>query len=179
MGKVPRGYWECPNCLDYVEDYMDTCPHCKTVSPKRYSSPKSINGEYRVRCNVCGKIYCYTEEDLKANKANKTMSVLGAASAALNSVAGSRYDAYESMKISDRNGNRIVDYNRCPNCNSTNISVLTDEEWEREQRQNNPVSATTSNTSVVDEIKRYKELLDVGILTQEEFDAKKKQLLGI
>ena len=26
---------------------------------------------------------------------------------------------------------------------------------------------------------QYKELLDKGILTQEEFDAKKKQLLGI
>lgn len=34
-------------------------------------------------------------------------------------------------------------------------------------------------TSSVDEIKRYKELLDTGILTQEEFDAKKKQLLGL
>lgn len=34
-------------------------------------------------------------------------------------------------------------------------------------------------TSPVDESKRYKELLDTGILTQEEFDAKKKQLLGL
>ena len=32
---------------------------------------------------------------------------------------------------------------------------------------------------VVEELKRYKELLDSGILTQEEFDAKKKQLLGL
>lgn len=33
--------------------------------------------------------------------------------------------------------------------------------------------------SVVDEIRGLKRLLDDGILTQEEFDAKKKQLLGI
>ena len=33
--------------------------------------------------------------------------------------------------------------------------------------------------SVVEEIRGLKELLDDGILTQEEFDAKKKQLLGI
>lgn len=32
---------------------------------------------------------------------------------------------------------------------------------------------------VVEELKRYKDLLDSGILTQEEFDAKKKQLLGL
>lgn len=33
--------------------------------------------------------------------------------------------------------------------------------------------------SVVDEIRGLKSLLDEGILTQEEFDSKKKQLLGI
>lgn len=32
--------------------------------------------------------------------------------------------------------------------------------------------------SAADELKKYKELLDSGIITQEEFDAKKKQLLG-
>ena len=37
----------------------------------------------------------------------------------------------------------------------------------------------TNTISSADEIMRYKELLDKGILTQEEFDAKKKQLLGI
>ena len=31
----------------------------------------------------------------------------------------------------------------------------------------------------IDEIKKFKELLDAGIITQEEFDAKKKQLLGL
>ena len=33
--------------------------------------------------------------------------------------------------------------------------------------------------SGADEILKYKKLLDEGILTQEEFDAKKKQLLGL
>jgi len=30
-----------------------------------------------------------------------------------------------------------------------------------------------------EELKKYKVLLDSGIITQEEFDAKKKQLLGL
>lgn len=30
-----------------------------------------------------------------------------------------------------------------------------------------------------EELKNYKELLDSGVITQEEFDAKKKQLLGL
>ncbi len=33
--------------------------------------------------------------------------------------------------------------------------------------------------SPIEEIKKYKELLDMGIITQDEFDVKKKQLLGL
>lgn len=33
--------------------------------------------------------------------------------------------------------------------------------------------------SNADELKKYKDLLDTGVITQEEFDAKKKQLLGL
>lgn len=40
-----------------------------------------------------------------------------------------------------------------------------------------PVAAAT--VSAADEILKFKSLLDAGILTQEEFDAKKKQLLGL
>lgn len=44
--------------------------------------------------------------------------------------------------------------------------------------------STAENTIVqqlsnADEIKKYKELLDSGVITQEEFDAKKEQLLGL
>lgn len=42
-------------------------------------------------------------------------------------------------------------------------------------------AAASSNTDVdtAEALKTYKELLDSGVLTQEEFDAKKKQLLGL
>ena len=38
---------------------------------------------------------------------------------------------------------------------------------------------TTSVQSNADELRKYKELLDDGVISQEEFDAKKKQLLGL
>ena len=44
----------------------------------------------------------------------------------------------------------------------------------KEQAQSN-----STGFSSADEIKKYKELLDAGIITQREFDAKKKQLLGL
>ncbi len=43
----------------------------------------------------------------------------------------------------------------------------------------NKGNATVQQLSPADELKKFKELLDAGILTQEEFDAKKKELLGI
>lgn len=39
--------------------------------------------------------------------------------------------------------------------------------------------ANTSTSSTADEIRKYKELLDDGIITKEEFDQKKQQLLNI
>ena len=39
--------------------------------------------------------------------------------------------------------------------------------------------AAIAETSNVDELKKYKDLLDSGVITQEEFDTKKKQLLGL
>ena len=50
------------------------------------------------------------------------------------------------------------------------------------QNQNNYNKEFVSNNqklSKADELKQFKELLDSGIITQEEFDAKKRQLLGL
>jgi hypothetical protein len=46
-------------------------------------------------------------------------------------------------------------------------------------RQNRKAPVQASNQSNADEMKKYKELLDSGVISQEEFDAKKKQLLGL
>ena len=40
-------------------------------------------------------------------------------------------------------------------------------------------AAPASVSEAADDLLKLKELLDAGILTQEEFDAKKKQLLGL
>lgn len=47
---------------------------------------------------------------------------------------------------------------------------------EIDKKQN---ATTAPNSSAADEILKYKNLLDMAVITQEEFDAKKKQLLGL
>ena len=51
---------------------------------------------------------------------------------------------------------------------------------ERQQAKNN-VSNTVNpqKSDDVEQLKKFKDLLDSGVITQEEFDAKKKQLLGL
>lgn len=42
-----------------------------------------------------------------------------------------------------------------------------------------PTQSASANGSEAEQLKRLKDLLDSGVLTQEEFDAKKKQILGL
>ena len=44
---------------------------------------------------------------------------------------------------------------------------------------NSNQGSSNSNNSAADEIKKYKELLDMGAITEEEYEAKKKELLNI
>lgn len=68
------------------------------------------------------------------------------------------------------------------------LSVATNEkmrevaEYIRErvaQTKKGTVQTTAPSVSAADELKKFKELLDMGVITQDEFDAKKKQLLGL
>lgn len=46
-------------------------------------------------------------------------------------------------------------------------------------QSSNSAKEQTAVTSPADEIRKYKELLDIGAITQDEFDLKKKQLLNL
>lgn len=54
-------------------------------------------------------------------------------------------------------------------------SIIADTKESKAPIVNN-IQETTTNA---DELKKYKELLDSGAITQEEYDAKKKELLGL
>lgn len=50
---------------------------------------------------------------------------------------------------------------------------------DRQNKTNCNEQAANSGKYDADELKKFKELLDSGVITQEEFDVKKKQLLGL
>ena len=81
--------------------------------------------EYYSKCNVCGKITCYTDKDLKNNKTNSIIAGLAALSSISSAVVGTRYDMYESNKLSTRATDKIVDYSKCSNCRSEDVTLVT------------------------------------------------------
>lgn len=127
--------------------------------------------EYRVRCNVCGHIYCFTNRDLKDNVQAAKLAKMSAVGEMAGALSGNWGAAVVNSQNANNELNNITDYSRCPKCNSTNITVMENGE---------PVPQAGSNgTSSADELKKFKELLDSGVISREEFDAKKKQLLGL
>lgn len=63
------------------------------------------------------------------------------------------------------------------------IAVVIIDVYKRSSKVANAPVAIKTNVvqanSNADELKKYKDLLDSGVITQEEFEAKKKQLLGL
>lgn len=133
--------------------------------------------EYRRKCNVCGKVFCFTEKDLRENTQHAKEAAVSGALQMGETLVGTRLGAYAAQSSADRAMSKIVDYKKCPYCNSTDISEISEDEYERVSA---PASVhSTPNVSAADELRKFKELLDMGVITQEEFNAKKKQLLGL
>ena len=135
-----------------------------------------IHRERRMRCNVCGHIFCYTYDDIKSNNTQSLLAGLSALGSLAAVAVGSRYDMYEQSKNMDRQTAKVKDFSRCPHCNSTSIQEITEEGIHTTQAKTAP---SLPEVNVIEELKKYKELLDIDVITQEEFDAKKKQLLNL
>lgn len=60
---------------------------------------------------------------------------------------------------------------------SNRVSRNQAERWAAEQPQQAPAQPAQDDT--VEQLQQLAQLKDQGILTQEEFDAKKKQILGL
>jgi len=130
---------------------------------------------FKMRCNVCGKIFCYTLEDLKKNKELSTSGILNSIGALGGALSGNYAAGATFNQTAQDQVNRMVDYDKCPSCGSRDLADITTEDINSTDAQQNVAGAISS----ADELKKFKELLDSGVITQEEFDAKKKQLLGL
>lgn len=95
-----------------------------------------------------------------------TFGAIGDTYAALNPLDANSHQAGVTCSVKNVTAKQI--YNSCKS---------TFEEAKAKLLQ--PTTVNTSTTSNADEILKYKNLLDIGAITQEEFEQKKKQLLGL
>ena len=130
--------------------------------------------EHIIKCNTCGNIFCYTGADIERNKKHDSEAFWADCLGIMSGLFGTKYDMYEQTKISQDNKDKIIDFSKCPKCNSKNIVEIDSNETYNINKIDQ-----TKKTNNVEEIKKYKELLDTKIITQEEFDKKKKELLDL
>lgn len=83
-----------------------------------------------------------------------------------------------TLFLKRENGEKVPLVIKCDKKDLEKLSLLIVAE-EEETTQAAVTPPFTTSSIPAEELIKLKELLDVGILTQEEFDAKKKQLLGI
>lgn len=129
--------------------------------------------EHIMRCNVCGHIFTYTQAAIEEKAAElKRAKSLRLRSQMMGLGNGSELihaeTSFNSSKV------QLDSMKKCPSCHSANVTEISADE--AAAARNNAAKPTTS---AADELAKYKQLLDTGILSQEEFDAKKKQLLGL
>lgn len=192
------------NVLDYFDDerakgeqaYQYLSEHAGSAEQQKARADFEAfkaGKEIRKRCNVCGNVFCYNYQDYVKNqelikKADKAewRGALSGLAGGLNMMGGSALvGSSQSNQMESAQSNaellksQIRDFDRCPNCNSSDLTELSDEEFKEAMAAKNAPAAPAAAPSAADELKKFKELLDMGVISQEEFDAKKKQLLGL
>lgn len=178
MYRIADGY-VCVNCIKKLGGDLKIVEKFFGNPIKMWTSEmlKGLEKEKRKKCNVCGQIFCYREGDIVRAMRQADVAKWSLIAGTAHALGGSAAAGATYQTAAIRQLNSTDDVNKCPNCHSMDCRILTDEEWAEEQKKASaPASAPVS---AADELKKFKELLDMGAITQEEFDAKKKQLLGL
>ncbi len=84
--------------------------------------------EYYRKCNICGKIWSYTDSDITDNEVNKINTTISAIGTIASVFGGTRLDTYMLEDRTDRYANKTINYEKCPNCNSLNTKLITVDE---------------------------------------------------
>ena len=170
MTKSGKEIWACPECIRNNRGKIITINYETgkiTVLDKK-------DTEVKMKCKTCGHVYCFNGEDLARNqklaKEAAVHSIMGIGEA----IGGTRIGSQLAVNSADAKLNQIIDYTRCPKCNSADVIKLSDAEWETEK---NKATEVTPAFSAADEIRKFKDLLDSGIIIQEEFDLRKNNCL--
>ena len=173
--------WQCSNCGEWNSNAVYSCTRCgeRKTTRSAVTVIKAEPGANEWKCYRCGRInqnYVGTC-GCGMERQNNTKDVTA-------QNAGSKTSATQ-------NANEWV----CTNCGRINQNYVGTCGCGMTKQNNNANTQTaevstadsqhtiddTGNSpfSTADEIKKYKQLLDMGAITQDEYDQKKAELLGL
>lgn len=119
--------------------------------------------EYTKKCNVCGKVFCYTDEDIRKNASNSLMAGLNALGGLASLGGGTIFHTQHFTQQGDRYSDKVVDFNQCPYCHSRDISFCTKEEAAAlERKASTPAITINSGASTEALLKRAFMFLEDG-----------------
>ena len=64
--------------------------------------------EYTKKCNVCGKVFCYTDEDIRENASNSLMAGLNALGGLASLGGGTIFHTQHFTQQGDRYSDKVV-----------------------------------------------------------------------
>lgn len=95
--------------------------------------------EYTVKCNTCGKIYCFTDKDLKEAKQNAALGAISAVGGIASVLGGSWMQTYALNNQTDKYASKVIDYSKCPFCHSSKVHLMSEAEQRQANMEKNPV----------------------------------------
>ncbi|MFT8868493.1 SHOCT domain-containing protein [Liquorilactobacillus nagelii] len=148
------------------------CPKCGSSNIRLISDNANVKKKKRTTSININPLHPLTafnhnEKIVKKRSKAKTLAALATGGSSLLLTGGTKSN--ERFKI------------RCSDCgNEWNKNSIKGMNFAEEKSVSSNVKVTKrTELSIPDEILKYKKLADDGIITQEEFDAKKKQLLNL
>ena len=157
------------------------CEQMRHMEEEMERQAKARGDEYHSRyismpdvscLNPFQKYYVHIELDHPYRKVTKDFKETGPGFDSLNASISGYLQAYENysneMRMLAENLMAVIN----PDAPKRQVSAPA-------AAQSVPGAGTAAPADPVAEIQRYKELLDSGVITEEEFSAKKRQLLGI
>lgn len=169
---------QAKTAFEYIIEHSSD-ERSKRQLAKKYEENEKYGSDYYMQCDLCKHIFHYTHQDLINDAKAELEAAKQQALGGLNMAFGNAYMGQRDVHNAEEKSSRIVDRNKCPKCGCSKLNRLTEDEAKAELEKQNAPTQVVAETSAADELKKFKELLDMGVITQEEFDAKKKQLLGL
>ena len=134
-----------------------------------------LDYEYRYRCKVCGTVFCYTEAERQGQKLSAVVSVLASTASIASHISGSSYHGYEQGKIARDSSGKIKNFSKCPKCNSSSLEDISNSDSSETSNQSPSNASTPDYVSILEQLSKLRSL---GIITDEEFQQKKTEILA-